>query len=362
MRLIFGFIGLMAFSLNAQMPKVKGYHYVGASNYELPRKAVYYWWDSTGTAKMQRLDTDSVSEKNQVFMVKGIQGFGISETEVTNKEWWEFVFAAVDSQIKGNSSGDRMKDMAKLLKLDTCKNCVNQISIWMANKGRNQIYYEGVAVLPSYSCWLEDFPFGQMQPMADYYFPHVSYEGYPVVGISKEQAMAYCRWKTQQLNSKLKTNDGQQWEFTLPTESQFNTAAMLIPQNKKKLKGYAPYLPFTRNSKGQFLLNYNAYMDQKEPNNFISSDGFMTTCPVYSYYPNQNGLYNLHGNVAEWTCTAVEPTEEGVKLSMPLYKVKGGSYMDPVPCVWARSYTALPASKGDSRVGFRMVLVKESRD
>jgi formylglycine-generating enzyme required for sulfatase activity len=358
MRIIFGIIGFMALSLNAQMPKVKGYHYIVGTSYELPRKGVYYWWDSTGTAKMKALDADSASDIKDVFMLKGIQGFGISETEVTNKEWWEFVFAAVDSASKGQSTGDKMKDFAKLLKLDTCVKCDNPISIWMANKGRNQIYFDGVPVLPSYSCWLEDFPHGQMQPMADYYFPHVSYAGYPVVGISKEQALAFCRWKTQQLKSKLKNGDVQHWEFALPTDSQFIAAAMHIPDNKKRMKGYAPYLPFTRNSKGQFLLNYNAYMDQEEPNNWISSDGFMTTCPVISYFPNQNGLYNLHGNVAEWTCSEVEPTV-GVKSSKPLYKVKGGSYMDPAPCVWARSYTALPASKGDARVGFRLVLVSK---
>jgi len=325
-----------------KVPKVKGFKTINSVEVKVANRMVVYAWDSTGAAYFSAIDT--AGGPNNLIVMPDIEPFGMSETEVSNKEWWEFVFAAVDANIKGRSSGNRVEDLAKLLQLDTCTSCTSLIEVWIANQGRNNIEFEGVQVLPSFRCWMDDFPEGLMKPMSEYYFAHKAYENFPVVGISHEQAVAYCNWRSKQLKSS-------QWKYALPSEKQFVAAAMYIPRNNKRLKGYAPYLPFTRNSKGMFLLNYNAYKDQKSPNDHMSSDGHMLTAPVYSYFPNQNGLYNLHGNVAEWTCT---PTVSGLQK---LFVIKGGSFMDPQPCVWALSYTALPKYKGDSRVGFRMVIV-----
>jgi formylglycine-generating enzyme required for sulfatase activity len=325
-----------------KVPKVKGFKTINPEDVKVSRRMVVYSWDSLGAANFNAIDT--AGGMNNLIEMPDIEPFGMSETEVSNKEWWEFVFAAVDANIKGGSTGDKVADLAKLLKLDTCKSCTTLIAVWIANQGRNNIEFEGVQVLPSYRCWMDDFPKGQMKPMSEYYFAHKAYDNFPVVGISQEQAMAYCSWKSKQLKTS-------RWKYSLPSEKQFIAAAMNIPKNNKRLKGYAPYLPFTRNSKGMFLLNYNAYKDQKSPNDHMSSDGHMLTAPAYSYFPNQNGLYNLHGNVAEWTCTSMlSDTQKFI--------IKGGSFMDPQPCVWALSYTALPADKGDSRVGFRLVLVQ----
>jgi formylglycine-generating enzyme required for sulfatase activity len=325
-----------------KLPKVKGFKTINSVDVKVAKRMVVYAWDSAGAAYFNAIDTAG-GMKNLIEM-PDIEPFGMSETEVSNKEWWEFVFAAVDANIKGRSTGNRVEDLAKLLQLDTCTSCTTLIGIWIANQGRNNIEFEGVQVLPSYSCWMDDFPKGQMKPMSEYYFAHKAYENFPVVGISHEQAEAYCSWRSKQLKSS-------QWKYALPSEKQFIAAAMNIPKNNKRLKGYAPYLPFTRNSKGMFLLNYNAATDQIGPNNHMSSDGHMLTAPVYSYFPNQNGLYNLHGNVAEWTCTPMLSDAQK-------FIIKGGSFMDPQPCVWALSYTALPKYKGDSRVGFRMVMVQ----
>ncbi len=342
MRFIIVFILGLSAICQAQIPKIKGFRKILAEEVQVPKRMSIYSWDSLGEAKLAVVDTGS--SKNELIPIQVKRSFAIGETEVTNKEWWEFVFAVVDEKMKGNSSGNQISDLAFLLNLDTGSKFENLVQVWMYNRGRNNIVYDGVPVLPSFNCWLEDFPEGYAKPMAEYYFSHPAYMDFPVVGISHDQAMAYCKWKSKQLNSD-------QWMFSLPTEDQFIAASMSIPQNKKKLKGYAPYLPFTRNSKGMILLNYNPSNDLKVPDNHLASDGHMYTAPSVSYFPNQNGLYNLHGNVAEWTRTKGTNSNE--------FLVKGGSYIDPLPCIWPKSYTSLHHAKGDSRVGFRMVLVEK---
>jgi len=62
--------------------------------------------------------------------------------------------------------------------------------------------HNSLAIYPDTLCWINDFVYSYIEPMTNLYFWHPAYKDYPVVGVSKDQAIAYCKWKTQQLRKQ----------------------------------------------------------------------------------------------------------------------------------------------------------------
>lgn len=155
-------------------------------------------------------------------------------------------------------------------------------------------------------------------PMVDTYFSSPSFGNYPVVGVTYQQALAYCHWKTQQWNNALLATGYSVHKFkvTLPTESEWEFAAYEKLDKMKiikfRSKPDSPYVDFDRKktfnmfgfskNKIGYNCNFGLILDE---NGFVlkgyNDDGAVYTAPVNSYKPDANGLYNLHGNVAEWT-------------------------------------------------------------
>ena len=57
------------------------------------------------------------------------------------------------------------------------------------------------ALLPDTTVWRDEMAYNE--PYEEYYFRHPAYSFYPVVGVSWEQAMAYCQWRTDRVNENL---------------------------------------------------------------------------------------------------------------------------------------------------------------
>jgi formylglycine-generating enzyme required for sulfatase activity len=162
-------------------------------------------------------------------------------------------------------------------------------------------------------------------------------ERHPVVHIAWEDAAAYAQWKGH----------------TLPTESQFEHAA----------QGSA-----RKNSTGAY--SSNTWQGQF-PSRNDAVDGYVGTAPVACYEANVLGLYDLIGNVWEWTSSTyyvrhdfaakaehpdgLDPMQPGEAVAV----VKGGSYLcSPDYCMRYRPEARLGQSKGlgTSHIGFRTVL------
>ncbi len=156
-----------------------------------------------------------------------------------------------------------------------------------------------INVYPDTLCWIRDFTYSFNDPQASLYFWHPSFDDYPVVGVSWVQAGAFSIWRTDYMNTALRKQgipDVQAYE--LPLESQWEYAA----RGGLDLSMYPWGGPYTRNYKGCFLANFKPLRG-----NYID-DGNVYAGKVGSYEPNEFGLYDMSGNVAEWTRGAFHPS------------------------------------------------------
>ncbi|MCC6702752.1 MAG: SUMF1/EgtB/PvdO family nonheme iron enzyme [Fluviicola sp.] len=66
----------------------------------------------------------------------------------------------------------------------------------------NYVYPDGTSIncYPDTLVWWKDSTFKDFEALASMYFWHPAYDNYPVVGLSIQQQLAYCSWKTRQLN------------------------------------------------------------------------------------------------------------------------------------------------------------------
>ena len=156
---------------------------------------------------------------------------------------------------------------------------------------------EQVTVYPDTLAWIHDFTYSFNEPMTNAYFWHPAYDNYPVVGVNWKQARAFCIWRTQLLNTYLMSlgETGFQ-DFRLPTESEWEWAA----RGQLDLSPLPWGGPYIRNSNGCFLGNYKPLRG-----NYID-DGGLHAIIVAHYAPNDFGLYDMAGNVSEWTINAFD--------------------------------------------------------
>jgi gliding motility-associated lipoprotein GldJ len=169
------------------------------------------------------------------------------------------------------------------------------------------------------------------------YLRHPGFRLYPVVGVSWIQAQEFCKWRTKMVNHhyvqekssytgvaldgkltvgkltkvKEKANTSIQYpDYRLPTEAEWEYAAKamvatqyddvraskqrLYPWDGKYVRN--PYKPNT----GLFMANFKHGRGDYAGIAGRQNDGAMLTASVYSYPPNDFGLYNMAGNVNEW--------------------------------------------------------------
>jgi hypothetical protein len=80
---------------------------------------------------------------------------------------------------------------------------------------------EHLATLPDTLVWLEKSTHNE--PYVSYYYRHPAYKNYPVVGISYEQALAFCKWRTERVKTFCYIRDKKEKniEYRLPTKEEW---------------------------------------------------------------------------------------------------------------------------------------------
>jgi len=224
------------------------------------------------------------------------------------------------------------------------------------------IMKEALNIYPDTLCWIQDFTYSLNDPWTTRYFWHPAYDDYPVVGVSWKQATAFCIWRTRFHNSALRAEgDYPVHNYRLPTEPEWEYAARGgIAMNMYPWGG-----PYTRNDEGCFLANYKPLRG-----NYVD-DGGLVALPVGSYEANDFGLFDMGGNVAEWTSGAYDESAYSFTHDMnPNYEynalpddppalkrkvIRGGSWKDIgfyLQCA-TRAYEYQDTAK--SYIGFRCV-------
>jgi len=215
----------------------------------------------------------SFKKKDNINVVKISDKLYASETEVSNGEYKEFLDYLKQNDIAGY----------KKYNVDS-------------NQWRDELAYN--------------------EPYVIYYFRHPSYVKYPVVNVSHDGAMAYCKWLTEKYHAK-ENRKFKKVLYRLPTEKEWMLAARggldsnsIFPwkgtslRNNKKGQWYGGYLcNYKRINEACLKKVGNRTYTVECSMNFGSNAGLNSnaeiTAPVRAFLPNGFGLYNMSGNVAE---------------------------------------------------------------
>lgn len=191
-----------------------------------------------------------------------------------------------------------------------------------------------VNIYPDTTCWINDFDNAYNEPYTRMYFSHAGYNNYPVVGVSWEQANAFSNWRTDFLKRSLGREGVYIEPYRLPTEAEWEYAARA--GNSESPYPWEETLPY--DERGCFYANF------KPMDGDYVRDGHVITSPVGTFAANDFGLYDMAGNVSEWTSTAYSESIDRLTADInPEYRydaakedpyrmkrkiVRGGSWKD----------------------------------
>jgi formylglycine-generating enzyme required for sulfatase activity len=228
-------------------------------------------WIEGGVFQMGASENDNMAltHEKPSHTVK-VNGFYMDETEVTNKQFSEFIKAT--GYI---TTAERPIDW-DIIKMQLPPGTQRpHDSILMPGSLLFKKTTESVPNLYDFSQWWKWSIGANWKEPEGKGSNIVGKENYPVVHVSYEDAIAYCNWSGKRL----------------PTEAEWEYAARGGKKNKIYFWGNLS------NSLHQYV---NSWEGEFPVENIIK-DGFEKSAPVKSFPPNNYGLYEISGNVWEWT-------------------------------------------------------------
>jgi gliding motility-associated lipoprotein GldJ len=273
-----------------------------------------------GTFVMGRTEQDVMFNWDNIPRRVTVNSFYMDQTEVRNVDWLEYLYWL------GRVYGQDFRQIYQKALPDT--------NVW-----RSQLAYN--------------------EPYAELYLRHPAYQHYPVVGVSWLQARSYCAWRTDRVNEMIMIREGilsmdpdqlnetnfnsssylaGQYvglvkqdlvdiapngtsrivrvedgimlpKYRLPTEAEWEFAALGLIGNtiyervvERRIYPWNGHVTRTdgRKDYGMFVANFQRANGDYMGTAGALNDAATIPAPVFSYWPNDYGLYNMAGNVSEW--------------------------------------------------------------
>lgn len=364
-------------------------------------------------ASDEQVDMSMINRKKKV----SIQGFYMDKAEITNAQYRRFVEYVRDSlkylAIYGggiNQSEDTIKvDWVRAKRINLKSKAVleklNELLLSPDNRiqGKieidpNKLIYKydyvdlkaaakaskgleqslgdylvtvNQSVYPDTLVWMRDFSYSYNEPLTRLYFSNAAFNDYPVVGITWKQAVAFCHWRTNNSDYYLRPTkpDGKKIDgiYRLPTEAEWEYAAR---GNAKTNAMYPWGSPYARTKEGRLYANFKS-----DRGDYFGGDPKVDniyTTKVMSYESNDYKLFDMAGNVAEWTSSVYYEgsnnfigdfspdiqynAKDDDPIVMKRKVIRGGSWKDiAYNCqVSSRNFEYQDTAK--SYIGFRCVL------
>jgi gliding motility-associated lipoprotein GldJ len=280
-----------------------------------------------GTFMMGRVEQDVLYDWNNIPRRTTVSSFYMDETEVANVHYREYLYW-----------------IRRVFELDY-----------------PQVYKQA---LPDTLVWRSKLAFNE--PYVELYLRHPAYQWYPVVGVSWKQAEDFCAWRTDRVNEFILIREGLldmnpnqaaddnfntdaylagQYEglvivdmpdldpnkdtrkvrmedgiflprYRLPTEAEWEFASLGLIGNTyferiTERRVYPWNGHYVRNDHSKYLGSMMANFKRGRGDNMgvagRLNDNADITSPVYAYWPNDYGLYNMAGNVCEWVKDVYRP-------------------------------------------------------
>lgn len=227
----------------------------------------------------------------------------------------------------------------------------------IAERGKRNDYVvkEQINIYPDTTVWNRDFTYSYNEPLHSQYFHHQAFNDYPVVGVNWKQAKAFCSWRTKKKNSYQKSKElPTVSDFRLPSEAEWEYAA----RGGLEFSKYPWGGPYISDDRGCFLANF------KPMRGDYLADGAMYTVKADEYEANNYGLFNMAGNVSEWTNSSYDPSSYYFVSTMnPNYDdpnnkrkvIRGGSWKDVAYYLQVSTRDYEYEDTARSYVGFRTV-------
>jgi formylglycine-generating enzyme required for sulfatase activity len=209
--------------------------------------------------------------------------------------------------------------------------------------------------------------------------PRLDEPDQPVVRVSWDEAMEFCRWLTERIkgassdlfigaikDAGLRASI-KGVRFTLPTEAQWEYACRAGADTPFSYGGFDEDFSKYANLSDATMNGWATYNEARRTADIVPRDGrfddkALVSTKIGSYAPNKWGLHDMHGNVFEWTRSAYLSYPYNARdgrnaINTDAKRVaRGGSWYDRPKRARSAFRLAYPAWQRVYNVGFRVIV------